>query len=101
MGEGFIPILKIQSFGEILSVRVEFGYLVLENEKKTGRNREESVHVSIAEKEMRVFTIALARAPFQYPGRDLNPHNLLGLQDFKSCVSTNFTTRASICISAF
>ena len=33
--------------------------------------------------------------PAEYPGRDLNPHNLLGLQDFKSCVSTNFTTRAS------
>ena len=29
-----------------------------------------------------------------YPGRDLNPYDLLRSQDFKSCVSTNSTTRA-------
>ncbi len=28
------------------------------------------------------------------PGRDLNPHGPYGPQDFKSCVSTNSTTRA-------
>ena len=32
---------------------------------------------------------------FQCPRRDLNPHRRCGRQDFKSCVSTNFTTRAS------
>src|SRR5687768_17422621 len=30
-----------------------------------------------------------------YPGRDLNPHSHFWPQDFKSCVSTDFTTRAS------
>ncbi len=29
-----------------------------------------------------------------YPGRDLNPHDRFGSQDFKSCVSTDSTTRA-------
>src|SRR6218665_2441175 len=29
-----------------------------------------------------------------YPGRDLNPHRYYYPQDFKSCVSTSFTTRA-------
>ena len=30
----------------------------------------------------------------EYPGRDLNPHSHFWPQDFKSCVSTDFTTRA-------
>src|SRR5262245_31268979 len=29
-----------------------------------------------------------------YPGRELNPYDLLRSQDFKSCVSTNSTTQA-------
>jgi hypothetical protein len=29
-----------------------------------------------------------------YPGRGSNPYDLLGSQDFKSCVSTNSTTQA-------
>ena len=41
-----------------------------------------SVRVSLEEKEMRVFTTALALALtltlFQYPERDLNPHNRYG-----------------------
>ena len=31
---------------------------------------------------------------FKYPGRELNPHDHHWPQDFKSCVSTNSTTRA-------
>ena len=31
---------------------------------------------------------------FQYPERELNPHNHHWSQDFKSCVSTNSTIRA-------
>ena len=34
---------------------------------------------------------------FVCPRRDLNPHEHCCPQDFKSCVSTNFTTRAAIC----
>lgn len=30
----------------------------------------------------------------EYPGRDLNPYRYYYPQDFKSCVSTNSTTRA-------
>jgi hypothetical protein len=31
-----------------------------------------------------------------YPGRELNPHRYYYPQDFKSCVSTNSTTRAGV-----
>ena len=39
------------------------------------------------------------KASDAYPGRDLNPHSHFWPQDFKSCVSTNFTTRASPAIA--
>gem|GEM_PF-2070852 len=31
-----------------------------------------------------------------YPGRELNPYRYYYPQDFKSCVSTNSTTRADL-----
>jgi hypothetical protein len=39
------------------------------------------------------------KASFLYPGRELNPHDHYWPQDFKSCVSTNSTTRAeTLCV---
>jgi hypothetical protein len=47
-------------------------------------------------KQSGIFAIALILTLFLYPGRDLNPHEHFCSQDFKSCVSTNSTTRADM-----
>ena|GEM_PF-3322105 len=38
--------------------------------------------------------LSVSQAFYLYPGRESNPHDRLGSQDFKSCVSTSSTTWA-------
>jgi hypothetical protein len=73
----------------------EPGPLSLMNEKKQSEKNSVRNRVRAKKKQSELGPLSLpALTLFLYPEWDLNPHGHCCPQDFKSCVSTDFTIRA-------